>query len=198
MGRGSIARIGVGLRGRVDPAAIAYGIAMGSKATSVKTAAPMIVSARSIERSERFCDNLIIVENGTDAADELRRAVPQAEVLALPRNLGFSGGANAGIRRAMDAGAALVMLLNSDAEVRPDAVDVMEQALSDDGVGVVGPAIVQYSQPDVVECLGIDYSPATGRMRMRGWNGRLSPSPRPTVRVTAVSGCAMLIRRESP
>ena len=46
-----------------------------------------------------------------------REHFPQVEVLALPKNLGFGGGSNAGFRAAKND---IVVLLNSDMRVEPD------------------------------------------------------------------------------
>jgi GT2 family glycosyltransferase len=65
---------------------------------------------------------ILIVDNGsTDGSGPWLEAVaaqcPQVRVLALPENLGFGGGSNAGIRAAKNE---VVVLLNSDMRVEPD------------------------------------------------------------------------------
>ncbi|MHB8717880.1 MAG: glycosyltransferase family 2 protein [Candidatus Dormibacteria bacterium] len=63
----------------------------------------------------------IVVDNGsTDGtAAWLAREHPHVDVIRLDTNRGFAGGVNAGIRRAMDAGATFVALLNNDAVADP-------------------------------------------------------------------------------
>ena len=60
---------------------------------------------------------LVVVDNGTGALAraEVAAVAPGAELIAVPENLGFTGGANLGIRRALAAGAEFVLLLNNDA-----------------------------------------------------------------------------------
>ena len=64
-------------------------------------------------------NEVVVVDNGsTDGSVEfVREHFPQVTVLALPRNLGFGGGSNAGFRAAKNE---VVVLLNSDMRVAPD------------------------------------------------------------------------------
>lgn len=64
-------------------------------------------------------NEVIVVDNGsTDGSvDYLRRHFPQVRLLALPNNLGFGGGSNAGFRAAKND---IAVLLNSDMRVAPD------------------------------------------------------------------------------
>ncbi len=64
-------------------------------------------------------NELIVVDNGsTDgSAAFLRERFPEVRVVALGRNRGFGGGANAGVRAARNG---IVVLLNSDMRVAPD------------------------------------------------------------------------------
>ncbi|HYZ85223.1 MAG TPA: glycosyltransferase, partial [Bryobacteraceae bacterium] len=65
---------------------------------------------------------VIVVDNGsTDGSAEfLKTHFPEVTVLALPENLGFGGGSNAGFRAATND---IVVLLNSDMRVQPDFLE---------------------------------------------------------------------------
>ncbi len=75
---------------------------------------PSVIAAMASNPS----NEILLVDNGsTDAsADFVRERFPQVTVLALPRNLGFGGGSNAGFRAAKND---IVVLLNSDMRVHP-------------------------------------------------------------------------------
>jgi GT2 family glycosyltransferase len=163
-----------------------------------RTADATLRAASALAASERPIDRLILVDNGSgdDSADRLRSAFPGARLVETGANLGFAGGTNRGIEAAIEGGADLVLLVNSDAELEPGCLGALEAALAARSqLGLVGPALVA---PDRrIESLGLRWSPLSGRVRNRG-AGRpadtLAPLSSPRV-VDGVSGCVMLIRR---
>ena len=72
----------------------------------------------------------ICVDNGsTDGSDlEVERRFPQVELLRTGGNLGYAGGNNVGIRRALERGAEWVLLLNNDAEAEPGIAAALARA----------------------------------------------------------------------
>ncbi|MEO8082383.1 MAG: glycosyltransferase family 2 protein [Ardenticatenales bacterium] len=64
---------------------------------------------------------VVVVDNGsTDGSvDAIRAAHPAAAIVALPINVGFAAGANAGLRRALDDGAAWTLVVNNDTVAAP-------------------------------------------------------------------------------
>jgi GT2 family glycosyltransferase len=121
-----------------------------------------------------------------------------AELIANPVNGGFSAGCNVGIRRALDLGADSVLLVNSDIVLAPDAIPLLLRAFdADRRVGIAAPLTVSREEPDRVASAGISYVQGTGRMRhiLSGADAR-SVRRGTIADVTAVSGCAMLVRRE--
>src|SRR5262249_8486623 len=74
----------------------------------------------------------ICVDNGsTDGSDALvEERFPDVELLRTGANLGFAGGNNAGIRRALERGAAWVLLLDNDPAAEPGLVEALNRAAS--------------------------------------------------------------------
>jgi hypothetical protein len=91
---------------------------------------------------------LLVVDNGsTDGSvARFRTLLPDIEVIALSSNLGFAGGCNVGIRRACEAGATYVWLVNNDAQVAPGALRALvDTAERDPRVAAAGSLIVRES-----------------------------------------------------
>ena len=72
----------------------------------------------------------VVPDNGsTDGSVEaFRERFPEARVVENGANLGYSGGNNAGIRAALEAGAEWVVLLNNDATLEPGSIDALRDA----------------------------------------------------------------------
>jgi len=159
-----------------------------------------LLAVRSLMASREPLSQIIVVDNGTDGRCEDALAALRDEVVLIRSgsNLGFSGGMNLGIRRALDARASHVLLVNSDAIVPPATIGRLLAVLKAGPTrGVVSPVITSRSRPDVISSLGMSYSDATGRMRHRGTGERLDLSAGDDWEsVPAVSGCAMLALRE--
>jgi GT2 family glycosyltransferase len=72
----------------------------------------------------------ICVDNGsTDGSDRLvEERLPNVELIRTGANLGFAGGNNIGIRRALELGADWVLLLNNDAAAEPGLAEALDRA----------------------------------------------------------------------
>ena len=72
----------------------------------------------------------ICVDNGSeDGSDgEIEQRFPNVELIRNGANLGFAGGSNAGIVRALDRGADWVLLVNNDAQATAGIADALERA----------------------------------------------------------------------
>jgi GT2 family glycosyltransferase len=99
----------------------------------------------------------IVVDNGsTDGSPQRLRDSGIVDLVTNPTNLGYTGGVNVGIARAMADGADYVWLLNSDATTRPDVLSrLVAAAEADKRIGLVSPVFFDPDQLEVAEfCLG--------------------------------------------
>jgi GT2 family glycosyltransferase len=81
---------------------------------------------------------ILLVDNGsTDATPQLADLHPSVRVLRQPRNLGFAGGVNQGLRAARGD---LVLLLNNDTLAAPNLLRELRHALDNDtAIGAAAP-----------------------------------------------------------
>jgi len=157
-----------------------------------------ILAIRSLQHS-RPSLRIIVVENGADpvSRETLSTLGDDVTVIQTGKNLGFSGGMNVGIRKALADGATHMFLVNSDMIVPPDCVAQLHAALDATGAGLAGPVVLSRAVPDRAGTLGISYRPSTGRMKHRSSGAYVPLMDAPANRtVDAISGCAILVRRE--
>jgi len=104
-------------------------------------------SLRPVLTPERM---VLVVDNGSidESVQTIRSAFPGLEVLETGRNLGYAGGNNVGIERAMANGAEFVLVLNNDTRCAPDLVDrLLEAAARHPRAGLLCPRIFYMHEP---------------------------------------------------
>jgi GT2 family glycosyltransferase len=139
-----------------------------------------------------------LVDNGCRefSADEVARLIPGGRYLHSATNLGFAGGCNLGIRESLRGGAELVLLLNNDATIAPDALAHMVRAAeADPSVGIVGAKIMQAAARSRLEGAGLRVDLRWGRLYQIGFGELDRGQHDDRVEVAAVSGAAVLLRR---
>mgnify|MGYP000434755140 CR=1 FL=1 len=158
-----------------------------------------IACVRSLQRGLLAGSAIIIVDNAS-SDDSLRQFGEvfgdQVMVVALESNRGFAGGMNAGIEAALQTGAGSVLLLNNDTIADGEMIArLREAAVMLPRAGILGPAIYYYDAPARLWQAGTRRSALLpvpvnlGGAALRRARGR-------PLRVDAVTGCAMLVRRE--
>jgi GT2 family glycosyltransferase len=138
---------------------------------------------------------LIVVDNGSidGSADLVRRDFPRATVIANQDNVGFGRACNQALAV---AGTPLVLLINSDATLRPGALASLEGVLlARPGLAVVGPRILGPAGPEP------SFGPPPGLLadlRHRSLvRGATVPAPDPGQDPAWVSAACLLGRREA-
>lgn len=152
----------------------------------------------SLEKITYPACEVLLVDNGStdDSVAILRRAFPQIQLIETGQNLGFVGGNNVGLEYARRTGAEYALLLNNDTEVAPDFLDhLVAAAESSPKVGISGPSIYYFDEPDTFWSAGGDIDWKRGLTSMVGIGqveqGQYGEQPRP---VDFVTGCALLIK----
>ena len=142
---------------------------------------------------------VVVVDNGSRGGEgEALRAAyasePRVEVALLPRNLGFAGGVNEGVRRAVAGGASEVLLLNNDALLEPGALEALRAALaSGREVAAAGPLVLLDDGSGRAWFAGGRVVPAFGQVLHPGYGKRPGDLPRATRPVGFLSFCAVLL-----
>ncbi|GIW45852.1 MAG: glycosyl transferase [Candidatus Binatia bacterium] len=143
---------------------------------------------------------IIVVDNGSrqDPVPHLRERFPTVTCIRLPRNLGFTGGNNAGMRHALDAGAEYVFVLNNDTIVEPDVIRcAVDTAERDSRIAAVGVKILAWDDPTRI---WVAYGHVTYRQGLVRLIGYYWPDDYRFTQerdVEWVPGTAMLLRRSA-
>jgi GT2 family glycosyltransferase len=140
----------------------------------------------------------VVVDNGsTDgSADAVAEQFPDVELVRAGVNLGFAGGNNVGIRRALDRGAEWVLLVNNDASAEPGLVDALAAAaVARPDAGVLACKVL-FADSDKLWYAGAGFNAIFGRSRHDGFGepdapGELADTRRATGAAMAVSRAAI-------
>ena len=137
----------------------------------------------------------VVVDNGSvdGSADAIAERFPEVELIRAGVNLGFAGGNNAGIRRALDRGADWVLLVNNDATVEPGIVEALAAAAASRPDAGVLACKVLFADSDRLWYAGAGFNPYLGRSRHERFGKPDEPGTlRDTVRAT---GAGMAVSR---
>ncbi|MGH2555034.1 MAG: glycosyltransferase [Actinomycetota bacterium] len=143
---------------------------------------------------------ILAVDAGSvDASrDLLHSALGPGRVIRLPGNAGFAEAVAVALRSELAQQADYVLLLHDDTLLEPQAVaGLVEAAERIDGVGVVGPKVLDWEHPQILreiglstDRLGYPYSPLEEGEIDQGQYDRIRE-------VMYVSSCAMLVSRQA-
>jgi len=155
---------------------------------------------RSLQSASYPGLSTVVVDNAsTDGSVEAIRAeFPGIGLLVMSENLRFAGGNNVGIRKALDEGADMVMLLNNDTVVDPHFADFLVERLENNPrCGMTCPKILYVDDPQRIWFAGGAVSMWSGTMRhigIREVDHGQHDLPHPTAYAT---GCCILARAEA-
>jgi GT2 family glycosyltransferase len=147
----------------------------------------------------------VYVDNAsTDGSSRLVRSLyPDVDVLSSDRNLGFAGGSNLGIARALRVGADLVLLLNPDTRTPSDLVRRLAEFLAaHPAYGIVGPLQREYGGSGL-NAWSLRALESGERHVFHAWNPRLPSEAGPpqgrapnALEHSYVQGAALMVRAD--
>jgi GT2 family glycosyltransferase len=150
-----------------------------------------IAALESLQGTQAIC-----VDNGStdDSAQVVAARFPELELIRVTQNLGFAGGNNLGIARALELGADWVLLLNNDAVAEPGLTDALERAAQSRHDAGILACKVLFWDGETVQYAGGEFNARlgySGRIRGHGAPDRFHE----TVDVGIAAGAAMAVSR---
>lgn len=153
---------------------------------------------RSLRRVKSPEFKVILVDNASQNQEgsRLKNGFPEIDLIENSTNLGFTGGNNVGIRKALDEEYTHVMLLNNDTVVEPDFLGQMLRKFQNNPeLGVVQPLIFFLHDRKQIWSAGGKWKPAWCRsitLGDRKYNEQYQAKDR---NLDWATGCCMLITR---
>ena len=144
--------------------------------------------------------SILVVDNGSRLSPRsaVAAAHPAVTVLENPRNLGYAGGNNVGLRWALEHGADFVWVLNNDTVVEPDALDALvAAALRHPRAAAIGGKVHRADDPSR---LWVAWGRVTWRqslIALDGEDARDDGRWDDERRVEWLPGCSLLFRAEA-
>jgi GT2 family glycosyltransferase len=153
----------------------------------------------SLDKVEYPALSILLVDNGSsiDPAADVRRMFPAVHMLHTGANLGYAGGNNRGIERALMDGAEFVLILNNDTVVAPRIIDTLLDAFAaNPSLGIIGPVINYMDERETVMTDGVQFNPGPGVEFFRRVPVPLEPGSQQVTAVDIVNGCCLMVRAE--
>lgn len=108
-----------------------------------KTKNDTLKCIKSVKQSDFKDFEIIVVDNhsGDDLEEEIKK-IKDINFVQSEDNLGYTGGNNLGIKKALEQQAEYVFILNADTEIEKKALGNMVAAAEKENAGILGPKIL--------------------------------------------------------
>jgi GT2 family glycosyltransferase len=137
----------------------------------------------------------VVIDNGSreSVAPRVRASFPTVVCIELPVNLGYAGGNNVGLRRALEMQYDFAYVLNNDAVVERDALRAAVEAALPGGVAAVGGKVLAFDDPGRLWMTygSIDYRQSL--VSLAGWGETDAGQYDEARDVEWIPGCALLL-----
>jgi hypothetical protein len=177
--------------GTVDPAPLVHAVVVNHEGAGLL--APCI--SHLLESGYPRLRVIVVDNASTDGSDrEAISLFPQITVVRNEKNLGFAGGANAGLRLALGQGADFAWVLNTDVFVPPGCLGALIEVMRTNPlVGACQPALVLAADPGIVQSAGCGLG-LTGRCWDIAAGACASSLGQALTEPPGVTGAAMFLR----
>ena len=151
-----------------------------------------IACLQSLEKIKSSHQTMVIDNASTnDSVERIRSAFPEIELIISSSNVGFSGGNNIGIKKALERGADFVWLLNNDTLVDPGSLTaLLDVATSTPHVGAVGSVLYHMENREKVQAWGGGH---VSMLRGMSWH---YTKPTRLQKIHYLTAASMLVRSE--
>ena len=140
---------------------------------------------------------ITVVDNGSsdDSVESIAEAYPETDILETGMNLGYTGGNNCGIRRAVGSSAEFVLLLNNDTRVEPAFLPRLVSAMQTDArIGIAGPTVYEFPPSTRINATGGRIRWKTGKLVSIGLRKSRNEEAAEYADVDYASGSCLLVR----
>lgn len=146
----------------------------------------------SLQLAREAGASLLVVDNGsTDGSeDRLTRQFPDVQILQTGRNLGYTGGNNAGLAAAIQAGAQYLCVLNNDTTAATNFLPALMARATESSHDVALSPVIRYASRDGIWFAGgtVDEETGLGRHLQRG---EFDPDARSAYGTDLLTGCCL-------
>ncbi|MFD2203706.1 glycosyltransferase family 2 protein [Shivajiella indica] len=142
---------------------------------------------------------IVLVDNGSEdgSFEKLKREFETPVFIANEKNLGFTGGNNAGIDYAIKNKFDFILLLNNDTEVEPDFLnELLKVQKSHPNVGMVQPLILFHDKRDKIWSAGGRYIAPLGIAKTLDSQKNFQTAKVEDKVLDWATGCCILIPRQ--
>jgi len=143
---------------------------------------------------------IILVDNASDNEEGkvLQKQFPEIDLVQSEQNLGFAGGNNLGIQKALEQNFSHIMLLNNDTVVSPDFLDQMILLFNHNPqLGVVQPLIYWMKDRNQIWSAGGKWNAFLGRAITLLEQKKSKNLESGFQKLDWATGCCMLLKRET-
>lgn len=153
----------------------------------------------SVQKIDYKNFEIILIDNDStdDSVDILSSKFPEITLIQTGINLGYAGGNNVGIKKAIDSKADYICVLNNDVVVDTNFLTILIDSIKKNpDIGIIGPRICEYSQPTIIQSTGATINLNRGTLDIINGNCEDSSIPFSLLDCDYIGGACMLFSKD--